>query len=137
MSIPIPPRSLWIAEWRRYIHRLRFWWTIDGRAASRKRLRDVFAELWLAGLLGLLTVLISLPLFEPLYRGGVFTSPSSLVAILTTIAEALASLVGIVIAVILVALELFQATFSTIALREVFRTPVFDACSLCTSTQSA
>lgn len=125
MSIPTPPRSVRFAEWQHYIRRLRFWWTVDGRAASRKRARDIYRELWLASLLVLLTIIIVLPLFEPVYRGGIFTAPASLVAVLTTIAEALASLVGIVIAVILVALELFQATFSTTAVREVFRTPTF------------
>jgi hypothetical protein len=54
----------------------------------------------------------------------VFTSPASLAALLGTVAQTLASLAGIAIAVTLVALEILRVTYAGVALREMLRTGV-------------
>jgi hypothetical protein len=116
--------SLRLETWRRIARQMQWWWRVDGRARMSAALARALSESWLLGLLVSLTVLIALPLFSPLYVGGVFTAPASLVTLLSTVAQTLAALVGISIAVVLVALEILRGTYATIALREVFRTPV-------------
>lgn len=86
----------------------------------RVRAGPIARDYWaLATLIGGSAIVWSVGL--PVPTSGAFSSPSSLISLLSVIAGVLASIVGIAVAVVLVSLQLLGTTYAVHAVREVLR----------------
>jgi hypothetical protein len=93
------------------------WWS--ARALSRAD--RIAAEGWpFAAIFGT-TALICWASIGTGNPGGVFSRPESLTTLLSTLAQTLGSIVGIAVAVILVAFQSLRSTYAGVAFRETFR----------------